>query len=256
MTKNQNQTDSNLTPVVTGTVLSPDAVVFARPKTKAELQTAVDTNRTAIRNAVETLETTTAGMLPRLILALVLTPESSTDSNGKITDALSALTSGKDAVRVPRPEVSKARAGALLIGKAGISSTDDPRWSAVAQIVGRAGVGADRVSAFLNGRGQQRVLAALEAVGEAKGKAKDEAIRGYFPKTDTGSTPPADGEHERSDFERMANDACEALRAAHVALVTFSGAVAPEGMSDERADAIRATVATALAVLNTVGEDA
>lgn len=166
---------------VTGAVIGKDDVLFVRPKTAKERTAAGAANVSVLRDLVSQADKIGQGILARLVLALVLNPTTKTDDKGRTVDALSALTSGDGALTVPRPEISKARAAFRLVDKAGIGSTADPRWQAVLQVTGRAGVGADRVDAFLKGKSQNRVLAALEAISEAKGDDKAAAIRKSFP---------------------------------------------------------------------------
>jgi hypothetical protein len=168
---------------VTGTVIPRDAVVFARPTNAGQRTQMGADNVSALRSMLSTLDSTLAGILSRLVLALVLNPTTKTDDNGKVIDALTALTSGDGALPIPRSEVSKARAAFRLVQAAGIGSTADPRWQAVLQVTGRAGVGADRVDAALKGaKGKRETVKALESIASAKGDDKAALIRDTFGK--------------------------------------------------------------------------
>jgi hypothetical protein len=166
--------------VSVGKVIPSDAVVFARPTKMAERTEAGAENVSILRSMLEQAEKIGQGILARLVLALVLNPSSDVDDKGRTTDALTALTSGDGALSIPRAEVSKARAAFRLVQAAGISSTADPRWNAVLQVTGRAGVGAERVDSAL-AASKAKTVRALDSIASAKSDDKAAMIRETFP---------------------------------------------------------------------------
>lgn len=210
-------------------VLGPDDVLFTRPRAAAARREAVAENVAALRDLLDRSTGIHRGLVTRLVLALVLNPETGTDDRGRLTDAITALGEGEGALRIPPSARSQARAAHVLVSTYDVRSTADPRWSAAVAIAGKAGVGADRIRTAIAG-GKAATGRALEQVAETRGDDKRrDVIKSAFPRE-------KDSEDPRSAAFKRADKALDTLRTLLGAADTAWG----EGERDVIVQALRA----------------
>lgn len=207
---------------IMGRVVQGDLVRPGKQQERRDLATATIGK---IRHAVDAVSKISGGVLRDLVLLLILTPDSSTDSDGKVTDCLTPLTRGDGKIMFVTPEgeadpkakavfdskVSQARAAAPLLAAAKVTSSGTPEYKAALQITGRAGVGAEKVAKAIEGKSAAKVAGMLRDVHAATGDDKAALIKQTF-------NPGVLPEGKVAKAERVLRDA---LHSAGVALTKY-----------------------------------